>query len=104
MNATEINIAELKTAIVEWLTENDMRPEKCIFYTQEEWIARGEDIGTDAFLSANIEECGLSGLLNNIDCPDESEIALENDFYNMLLNYGCYGDLGYGWSIHFYEP
>jgi hypothetical protein len=91
-----LGIERLRNAIDAWLSNNDMRAVR--WYTAKEWEAKGEEMCEGASLHAVMEESELSGLLGY--CHDQE---LWNDFNDLVTVHGYWFELGFSWSVHFYE-
>ena len=93
------DVDTLQRAVAAWLEYRDLRPEKCLFHTDDEWSnGRGETMASGAKLHANIEECRLSSMTSYGWDSDE----LEEEFDALLEKHGYYYEIGYSWSIHFW--
>lgn len=95
-----VSIDVLKAKVSAWMDCREMPPGKVLWYTDAEWLARQEDVGNGAPLSAVIESSQLFSILNYGTTKEAH--AIEEELYRLLEKLGYYCELGYTWSLHFY--
>ncbi|HFF3789678.1 hypothetical protein [Enterobacter hormaechei] len=87
------NLERMKKAITEWAIKDSLLHD-ATFYSQAEWLSRGEDMHDDALLVLTIDSSGLYHLLN-YGCDTE-------EFEDLVESFGFYYEMGYAWSLGFY--
>jgi hypothetical protein len=88
----------LQTAFKDaWEYEWEILEDK--WYTQEQWAARDEEFGHDAIATLNIEESYLYEAINYGD----DNWKFQTELAAALKEIGCFFELGWKWSVHFYK-
>lgn len=79
-----------------WMGEGDRHK----FYSRKQWDEeRGEQYGTNALLNCVIEESGWYYILNGYEGPAQAAVELRE----LEEKHGVYHELGYAWSMHWYN-
>jgi hypothetical protein len=82
----------------EWLAAHEYMRGDAKVYSTEDWRARGEKYGRDAFCTLTMDGSAMYDMLNNMEMP-----KLHEEFVEFLTKHGFYGELGYAWTLHIYE-
>ena len=88
---------ELKQLIIDWLKERDLWHDTGV-YTQEEWLARGEEYGRNSLVTIATEG-PFYEILND---PSAYSDKILEEFGNFLKALGLWYEQGYAWTVHLY--
>ena len=81
----------------------------CKLYTMDEWVDRGERYGRKASGGTLVTEGAINHALNyGYQCSIEGfggdgEWSFHNEFTEFCNKHGYYWEMGYSWTVHFYE-
>lgn len=110
-----VRVFELHNRIVEFMNKMDESStgkwiaKNSTAWTGDEWRARGEELGNDAFLVVTSEGTDWIYLLNgNIFTYDLKKKdrdyfqGLYDEWNRLIEGLGYHWEMGFSWSVHFY--
>jgi hypothetical protein len=74
----------------------------CKLYTQDEWQDRGEKYGLPATGGTLVTEGEINHALN-YGYRGDFDWSFHNEFTEFCKKHGYYWEMGYSWTVHFYE-
>jgi len=97
-----VSPSDLRERVMQWIEENviDGDTREMLWYTQQQWLDRGEKYGNDAPLTAVIDGTRLLHVLNYPE--SKRDFAIYDGFYEFVNTLGYLTELGHTWSLHFY--
>src|ERR1043166_483750 len=90
----------MKAAILEWAKQNEY-DHGLVFYSADEWKAKGETMGADSLMTFLIEGSPLQTIFGGHVGPELENKATE-ELNRILEQFDCWFELGYAWSVHVY--
>ena len=95
----DIDIDALRDDIRNFLVRNILDRD-VHFYTNKQWAERGEKTGNGAIFSMTFE--GAFYYLYNHPRTDH-DVKLITEFHNIIAKYNLRYEMGFSWSLHFYQ-